>query len=253
MKSNSNNWVSIPNPRPQARCRLYCLPHAGGGAALFRTWPEALPSDVEVCPIQLPGREMRFAEPRFTSITNLVRTLVPIILPHLQKPFAVFGYSMGGLIGFELIRELRRLNAPGPIRLFIAARQAPQLVETHRPIHKLPDQEFFEALHRRYGGIPAGAFNNQEIRNLFIPLLRADVEMIETYRHEPGPPLDCPISVFGGRSDSIAEADLRAWQQQSSRPLFLQMMEGSHFFMHTAQDELLAVVSRQLSADLAQP
>jgi len=253
MKANSNNWITTLNPRPEARCRLYCLPHAGGGAALFRTWPEGLPADVEVCPIQLPGREMRFTEPRFTSITRLVQTLAPLILPHLQKPFAVFGYSMGALIGFELIRELRRLHAPAPRRLLIAARQAPQLVATHPPLHKLPDTDFFEALHRRYGGIPAAALNNQEIRNIYIPLLKADVEMIETYRYHPEPPLACPISVFGGRSDSIAEADLRAWQQQSSRSVYVQIMEGSHFFMHTAQADLLAVISRQLSADLARP
>lgn len=253
MKSNPNDWITILNPRPDARCRLYCLPHAGGGAALFRTWPNALPADVEVCPIQLPGREMRFAEHRFTSIAGLVHTLAPIILPHLQKPFAVFGHSMGGLIGFELIRELRRLDAPAPVRLFIAARQAPQLVETHPPLHGLPDQEFFEALHRRYGGIPGEALNNQEIRDVFIPLLRADVEMVETYRYQPEQPLDCPITVFGGRSDSIAEAYLRAWQQQSRQPVFVRVMEGSHFFMHTARADLLAVIGRQLSADFRRP
>lgn len=253
MKSTSNNWVTTLNPSPEARSRLYCLPHAGGGAALFRTWPRSLPADVEVCPIQLPGRETRFAEPRFTSITKLVQTLAPVILPHLQKPFAVFGYSMGGLIAFELIRELRRLNGPAPTRLLIAARPAPQIVATRPPLHGLPDADFFEALHQRYGGIPGEAFNNQEIRNLFIPLLRADIGMIETYRYQPEPPLDCPISVFGGRSDSIAEADLRAWQQQSTWPVFVQIMEGSHFFMHTAQADLLAVISRQLSADFARP
>jgi medium-chain acyl-[acyl-carrier-protein] hydrolase len=253
MKTNSHNWITTPNPRPEARCRLYCLPHAGGGAAAFRAWPRALPADVEVCPIQLPGRETRFSEPRFTSLTRLVETLAPVILPHLQKPFAVFGYSMGGLIGFELIRELRRLNAPAPIRLLVAARQAPQLVATHPPLYGLPDPDFFEALHQRYGGIPDEALNNQELRDIFIPLLKADIEMIETYRHRPEPPLDCPVSVFGGRSDSIAEADLRAWQQQTSRPVSVQLMEGSHFFMHTAQADLLSVIGRQLYADLARP
>ena len=244
-----SNWITILNPHPNARCRLYCLPYAGGGAAVFRTWPRSLPADVEVCTIHLPGREMRFAEPRFTSIAKLVQTLAPIILPHLQKPFAMFGYSMGGLIAFELLRELRRLHAPVPVRLFVAAHQAPQIVEAHLPIHGLPEPEFVEELQQRYGGFPGDALNNQEIRDIFIPLLRADVEMIETYQYRSEPPLDCPISVFGGQSDSIAETDLRAWQQQSTQPVFVQVFKGSHFFMHTAQADLLAVISRQLSAD----
>jgi surfactin synthase thioesterase subunit len=253
MKSNPNNWITTLNPRPDARCRLYCLPHAGGGAALFRTWPDDLPADVEVCPIQLPGREVRFRETRFTSIAELVETLALVILPHLQKPYAVLGYSMGGLIGFELIRELRRLDAPAPLRLLIAARQAPQLVATPPPLHGLPDQEFFEALHHRYGGIPYEALNNQEIRDVFIPLLRADIEMVETYRCRPEEPLDCPISVFGGRLDSIAHPELLSWQQQTRQPLFVQMFEGSHFFLQTAQAPLLKVIGHQLSVDSMRP
>jgi surfactin synthase thioesterase subunit len=253
MKSKPNDWITILNPRPDARCRLYCLPYAGGGAALFRTWPDDLPADVEVCPIQLPGREVRFSEPRFTSITGLVQTLAPIILPHLQKPFGVLGHSMGGLIAFELIRELRRLGAPTPQRLLIAAREAPQLVETLPPLHRLPDKEFFEELQERYGGIPYEALNNQEIRDVFIPLLKADIEMVETYRWRPEEPLDCPISVFGGRLDRIAEPDLRAWQQQTRQPVFVQMFEGSHFFMQTAQADLLKVIGHQLSADSGRP
>jgi surfactin synthase thioesterase subunit len=244
----SNDWITTLNPHPHARCRLFCLPHAGGGAALFRTWPNGLPADVEVCPIHLPGREVRFAEPRFTSIVKLVQTLAPVILPHLQKPFAVFGHSMGGLIGFELIRELRRLDAPTPLQLLIAARQAPQLVETSSPLRGLPDNEFFGALQQRYGGIPYEALNNQEIRDVFMPLLRADIEMVETYRCHPEEPLDCPISVFGGRLDRIAHPDLLAWQQQTREPVFVQMFEGSHFFMQTAQACLLEVIGRQLSA-----
>ena len=152
---------------------------------------------------------------------------------------------MGGLIGFELIRELRRLDAPMPLRLFITARQAPQLVEAPPPLHGLPDQEFFEALHHRYGGIPSEALRNPEIRDVFIPLLKADIEMVETYRCRPEEPLDCPISVFGGRLDRIADTDLSAWQQQTRRPVFVQMFHGSHFFMQSAQAQLLKVIGQQ--------
>jgi medium-chain acyl-[acyl-carrier-protein] hydrolase len=156
---------------------------------------------------------------------------------------------MGGLIGFELIRELRRLGAPAPRRLFITARQAPQLLETRPPLHLLPDEELFEELDRRYGGIPSEALKNPEIRDVFIPLLRADIEMIETYRCRPEEPLDCPISVFGGRLDHLSHADLSAWQEQTRQPVAVRMFEGSHFFIQTAQAPLLEVVGQQLTAE----
>ncbi|MDP3718277.1 MAG: alpha/beta fold hydrolase [Acidobacteriota bacterium] len=248
MGKSSRDWISVLNPRPNARLRLYCLPFAGGGAAMFRSWPGELPADIEVCPIQLPGREARFHEPRFTRIPQLVRTLAPVMLPHLQKPFAILGHSMGGLIAFELLRELRRLGAPPPQRLLVSGRQAPQIVNTDPPLHGLPAGQFFDELDRRYGGVPTEALNNPEIREVFVALLRADIEMVESYRYLADAPLDCPISVFGGRHDLVSESDLSAWQEHTRPPLTVTMFEGSHFFIQTARVELLRVIGQHLAA-----
>lgn len=242
-----NAWITLLNPTPHPRCRLFCLPYAGGGASFFRTWPSELPAAIEVCPIQLPGRENRFRETRYTRIEPLVQTLAPLMLPHLGRDFALLGYSMGGLIAFELLRELRRLGAPEPRRLFIAARPAPQLVDVRPPLHEMPDDQLFEELDRRYGGIPSEALKNREIRDVFVPLLRADIQMIETYRHAIEAPLAVPISVFGGAADRISREELSAWQAQTSHPLDLRMFAGSHFFIQDARHELLALIGRQLT------
>ena len=214
---------------------------------MFRTWPSRLPPDVELYLIQPPGREERFREPRFTRVAPLVEALAPVVTPHLDKPYAVFGYSMGGLLGFELIRALRRRGAPMPQRLFVAARPAPHLYETRPPLYTMPDDQLFDELDRRYGGIPSEALKNPEIRSVFVPLLRADIEMIETYRYEDEAPLDCPITVYGGIGDRITPDELSGWSQHTRWPQPPQMFDGGHFFIQSDPGPLLGAVSRLLA------
>lgn len=216
---------------------------------MFRTWPAQLPPGVELWLIQLPGREERFREPRFTRVAPLIDALAPLVAAHLDKPFAIFGYSMGGLIGFELVRALRRLGAPSPRRLFVTARQAPHLIESRPSLYRLPDDQLFDELDTRYGGIPSEALKNPEIRSVFVPLLRADIEMIDTYEHRPDAPLDCPISAFGGRTDRITVEELAAWQEHTVHPVAVRLFDGGHFFIQASQAPLLEAIGHELSAD----
>ncbi len=103
---NKNSWVTWPKPSTQARLRLFCFPYAGGGASIFRTWPDDLPPRIEVCPVQLPGRESWLRGPLLTRHEPLIELLVQVLRPHLQLPFAFFGQSLCALIAFELARTL---------------------------------------------------------------------------------------------------------------------------------------------------
>ena len=132
MKQNTSvdSWVVRPKPNPLARMRLLCLPYGGGGASIFRDWPQRLPDFVEVCAIQLPGRENRLREPSFTDVPGVVQALTQVLPPFLNIPFAFFGHSLGALIVFELARQLRRENGNEPIHLFISGQCAPQIPDT---------------------------------------------------------------------------------------------------------------------------
>ena len=104
--TNTNSWVTCPKPRAQARLRLFCFPYAGGGTSIFRTWLDDLPPSIQICSVQLPGRESRLREPCFTRLEPLVQALVQAFPPYLDMPYAFFGHSLGALIGFELAREI---------------------------------------------------------------------------------------------------------------------------------------------------
>jgi len=249
--SSSNAWVVRPRPNPQARLRLFCFAYAGGGASVFYPWVNALPGDVEVCPIQLPGRQGRSAEPPFTRMEPLVEALAQSIEPYLEKPFAFFGHSLGTKISFELARRLRAQGAPLPGYLFFSGSNAPQIAMPALPIHDLPDGKFVETL-RRFKGTPEELLQNEELLQVFFPILRADITLHETYRYIPGEPFDCPISAFGGLEDvEVSRDNLAAWQVHTRGAFTLRMFPGDHFFLRSARTPLLQAVAQDLTRILA--
>ena len=244
-----NSWIAFRKPNPQARLRLFCFPYAGTGASIFRTWPDGLPADVEVCPVQLPGRGTRLTETPFTQLSPLVEALAQALVPLLDKPFAFFGHSLGALVGFELARQLRRQSGVQPVRLFVSADRAPQIPHRDRPIHTLPEGEFLDEL-RRLNGIPGKVLEEAELMQIMLPILRADFAVYETYLYSTEPPLNCPISTFGGLQDHrVSRRDLEAWRDQTSASFSLRMFPGDHFFWNTTQPLLLQVLSQELRGD----
>jgi medium-chain acyl-[acyl-carrier-protein] hydrolase len=249
--STADGWIFQYKRSPQAPFRLFCFPYAGGVASLFRPWSDALWPEVEICCIQLPGRENRVAEPPYTRMAPLVQTLAQAIHPYLDKPFGFFGHSMGALISFELARQLRRRNDRLPVRLCIAAHGAPHLLvpSTRQMMNCLPPEMFKEVL--RYEGVSEHVLQNEVLMQSLLPTLQADFELCDTYVYTDEPPLESPFSIFGGLQDTRTSiASLEAWRTQSSKACSLRMLPGSHFFLHSAQDLLLAGISQDLATQV---
>jgi surfactin synthase thioesterase subunit len=247
MKMRNDVWIKRSGHYPQTCFRLFCFPYAGGGASIFRTWPERLPSDIEVCAIQLPGREDRLTETPFDRLSSLIAALADVLYPYLDFPFAFFGHSLGSLISLELARWLRRQKAPCPSQLFVSGSRAPQIPNPDPPIHQLPDAEFIEEL-RRFNGTPKAVLNNSELMEVFLPLLRSDMRLYETYVYDHEAPLDCPISAFGGLEDEeVSREDLAAWHDQTRNKFHIQMFPGDHFFWNGKErDGVLEIISMDI-------
>lgn len=244
--TTGSQWIVRPRPISDARLRLFCFPYAGGGTQVFQRWHEDLPENVEVCSIQLPGRGTRICEPAFTSLLLLVQALAKELSTYLDKPFAFFGHSMGGLICFELAYQIADRYGLLPYQLFISGCPAPQLPSLGQPIHALPDTDFLEEL-RNYGATPEEVIRNDELMQLLLPLLRSDFSVCETYAYTERKPLQCPITVFGGfRDKTVESSSLEAWQCHTNSAFALHMFPGDHFFLHTNRVALLNRISRDL-------
>lgn len=247
-QGEKSRWLVFPKPNPHASLRLFSFPYAGGSTLIFRKWRDALPSSVELCSIELPGRSTRLREPPFTAIGPLVEAIAQAISPYMDKPFAFFGHSMGAMISFELSRYLRRRQQAIPAHLFISGRRAPQIPDDEPPTYNLPEPEFIEEL-RRLNGTPREILEHPELMQLIMPLLRADFAVCQTYTYTPEPPLSCPISVFGGLQDyPVTRSNLEAWREQTTAAFSLRMLPGDHFFLQTAAPTFMRTLAEDLSA-----
>jgi medium-chain acyl-[acyl-carrier-protein] hydrolase len=247
-KTTFTPWVTCPQPNPQAKLRLFCFPYGGGSSRVFRTWADDFPKTIELCPIEIPGRGGQIKSPLYTEIQPLVTEIATNIIPYLDKPYAFFGYSMGSLISFELIRLLRSQFDLQPLHLFVAARSAPQLPPERPPISQLPDTDFLAEI-SRLNGTPAAVLENPELMQIFLPIIRADFIVLESYIYSHQPPLNCPITAFGGLQDStVSYIALSAWEKQTLAPFSLQMIDGGHFFINTAKSTLVNSVIQYLQS-----
>lgn len=249
-QSLATDWLAFSRPSPKARLRLFCFPYAGLGASVYRSWTGGLGGEVDICPVQLPGRESRQLEPPFTAMAELLDALAAALEPYLDRPFALFGHSMGALIAFELARRVHRNRAL--TRLFVSARRAPHLRESLEPISGLPADAFASAVQSRYGGIPDAVRACPELMDLLLPRLRADFTVLERYVCEPGEALSCGISVFAGRQDTtVSEPTLQAWQRHTRADVRLRLLDAGHLYLQDQRDTLVAAIGEDLASAVA--
>jgi medium-chain acyl-[acyl-carrier-protein] hydrolase len=248
--AGSERWFARPQGTGGApgRVRLFCFPHAGGGASAYFPWGAALP-EMEVLALQLPGREGRLREPPFHDFGQLRAAVLAALLPLLDGPFVFFGHSMGALLAYELARDLARAGRPLPAHIYVSGRRSPLVRDTDGPLHALPDAAFADALERRFGGLPAVIRAEPELLALFLPILRADITALERHEFAAGAPLPVPITALGGTDDVQARLELlQAWAPLTSASLATQRLPGGHFYLHERRAEFLQALRAHLAS-----
>jgi medium-chain acyl-[acyl-carrier-protein] hydrolase len=240
----TNNIIYRPKPKTKPRVRLLCFPYAGAGAAVFRLWPNHLPEYVEVVSLHPPGRAHRLREPLLTRVEAMVEVAFEIFRDLLDRPFAVFGHSLGAVVGAEFVRVASGAGLEAA-HLFVSSR--PPFLQLTRQLHNLADPDFISAMHERYQGIPKEILADEDLVELLLPALRADIEALETFVHTGRAKLGCPTSVYGGEADpTVSLADLQAWNQEVLAPCDIRLFAGDHFYLNTQAKALLADVSAKL-------
>ncbi|MEU0530756.1 thioesterase II family protein [Amycolatopsis tolypomycina] len=240
----ASRW--LPFPATAGNVRLYCLPHAGGSASAFRSWIGRLPG-VTVCPLQPPGRETRQRDTPHTSMSSYVADLADFVLSSDGAPYAVYGHSLGALVGFELVREIARRGASLPVHLVVSGCPAPQWLTPDDPIVAgMGDAEIVSLL-RTLGGTPEVFLNDPRVLRLILPPIRADLTVKNTYGYVAGPPLEVPVTALASTSDVRASVEsVLAWREQTVRPFRGHVLDGGHFAVLEQEDVTLAHLAATL-------
>jgi surfactin synthase thioesterase subunit len=242
--ANSNDWIAYRKKKPNASVKLFCFHHMGGAASLFQSWPEELADLIDVCPVQLPGREGRRHEKPFNQFDHLIDALLEMIQPHLDRPFAFFGHSMGAWIAYELTHGIRQKTGRSPARLFVSAMPAPS--GNGGSLNHMPVDESLMA----HMEIPAPLRSDDNFMTEWLNLFHADASLFKAYAYQSKPAIDCPITAFGGTLDELVScSDLSAWHLQTSGTFKLQLLPGSHMFPAESRSLLMTAIKQDLSPE----
>ena len=243
----SDLWVSCTKPSAQTQIRLFCFPYAGAGSTIFNAWSNLLLPEIELYLVHLPGREKRIKEAPYKQLLPLTEKLTEALYRYLDRPFAFFGHSMGALVSFEVVRQLRSRFSLNPVRLIVSGKHPPHVPDPHPDIHHLPDDELITESERLYGSLPKIISEDLEVLKFFLPIMRADFTLVETYQYLPAAPLECPITVFGGDQDnSVSGNELSRWSEQTVAGFNLKMFPGNHFFIQDNRGALVQEIKKEL-------
>jgi pyochelin biosynthesis protein PchC len=243
---DSDLWFRNFEPAPDAPVRLVCLPHAGGSASFYLPVARALSPGVDVIGAQYPGRQDRRHEPCLQSIAELADGLTEAVLPWCDRPVALFGHSMGATLAYEVARRLEDRGGPVPVRLFVSGRRAPS-EDCDDHIHQRDDDGILAEL-RRMSGTHAAILGDEEIMRMAMPAIRADYTAAESYRHDGGPPVHCPMTVLTGDDDARTSVPAaRAWRSHTDGDFDFHLYSGGHFFLVDHAAEVNALIRDTLA------
>lgn len=232
-----------------SKVKLFCFPHAGGSAMVYQGWKKYLNQSIELHPVEMAGRGRRFGEKPYKTIEQAVEGLYTYVDKYLNdtKEYAMFGHSMGSIIAYEVAHKIKKLKGREPVHMFFSGRFPPHIVKDDELVHKLDDEAFIEKV-LEMGGTQKEVFENKELLSIFMPVLRADYEAIETYSHVPKDEcLDCNISILGGKLDKeVTIEDLNQWSKYTRKQCKVYEFDGGHFFINQETQDVVNIINDTL-------
>jgi epothilone polyketide synthase C len=272
-KGYAGSWLIIVGPRAAPRLRLFCFPFAGGGSVVYRSWARFIDPTVEVVAIEPPGRLGRITETPIADMKEFVEQLVPEMEELLDRPFAFFGHCLGALTMYETARRLIHRTKVGPDHLFVSGARPPDQITDQGPfeqrvMHDLlklaefrislpayaqPDDVFAELI--RHFNIQATdqLLSNPELRQLILPVVRAEFQMATDYQFVREPPWEIPITCFAAKGDPyVSRHHALGWGRFTNLRLQVHIREGAHFAVVDDAAFIHEVINWELQSNLKQ-
>jgi medium-chain acyl-[acyl-carrier-protein] hydrolase len=242
-----DTWLPFRNEGSVVRCRVFCFPHAAGNATFYRPLRRSMPSEVDFCPVELPGRAARLHEPPLTSMSALMEKLDHALQPLMGVPFGFFGHSVGACMAFEAARQLRSVDGRNAVHLFVSGRGSPKFASAE-PQARPPSDRDLLAILRRFGGTPAAVMQRPELIAALLPALRADLALVAGYAVDPDNRIACPITAFAGADDVAHSGSLQSWRDFTRGKFRACTLPGGHFYFSPEAAALAKEIIQDLHA-----
>ncbi|WP_103538051.1 MULTISPECIES: thioesterase II family protein [unclassified Streptomyces] len=246
MAEGSDVWFRRFRRVARPRLRLVCLPHAGGSASTFRSWPQWLPEDVEVLAVNLPGRQDRLGEDCVSDMDRLADGVAEALLPLSGEPFALFGHSMGASVAFEVAHRLEQRYGTVAATLIVSGQQPPARYRVNEA-HLGGDPGLLAEV-RRLGGEGAAFLDSPEMRELLMPAIRGDFALMGAYRPDPSLRIAAPVDAWVGDADvDVTVEETRAWAEVTTGPFAYRVFSGDHFYLNAQSAEFTGALLERLA------
>ncbi|MEL6535054.1 MAG: alpha/beta fold hydrolase [Bacteroidota bacterium] len=228
--------------------KLICLPYAGGSSNVYQPWKKHMPEGIEMLAVEYAGHGSRITESLYTDRVEAVQDIFSILVPQLESgPYALFGHSMGAQIAFDLYYHLKKMEMPLPVHMFFSGKGAPAVrLPKSTPYHLMEKEEFLQHL-KKLGGAPDEFFDQPELLDFFLPILRNDFKLVamEEDPHKEDP-IPCDITVLVGKEEDLTEEQCTAWKHHTKGSFQLRYFQGGHFFIHDHVEEIVHTITRAL-------
>lgn len=240
---NDMNLIDKITTSKNSEIRLICFHYGGGSSVSFYPWKDMILPNIELLAINLPGRGSSINEPLLDDIEDVTNVMLAHIKHYMDKPLVFFGHSLGALISFELAKALKEQQLKQPMHLILSGCMAPQNLYKRNKISKFNNKEFIEIL-KIYNGISQEVLSDPSLMELFLPIIRTDISIIDNYKYRGNDPLDCDITTIGGREDpTVLLEDIYSWKSHTTKKYTHHTLVGDHFFIRSHRKNVLDIVN----------
>ena len=226
--------------------QLFCIPYAGGKAALFEQLQPYLNSEIELISVEYAGHGTRIKEPFYPDFDAMVKDVAAQINEKISgNEIALFGYSMGSVVAFELL--LRHCLSASAVHLFIASHEAPGEHWSSMEYAELEDEPFLKML-TAFGSFRAGdekRLENRFFQKMIFQPIRADYHLIAQYRLTDKSPVTVPVTMLYAPADVPREA-AQKWQARFTEPISFIEIGNHHFFINEQPQAVAAIINQKL-------
>lgn len=227
--------------------RVFLLPFAGGSSYSYYEFVKRSTKEVLFVPVEIPGRGRRFKEPLLCDIVDIANDTIQQMKLESTRPYAIFGHSMGALLGYNIISQLNAKSAPLPIHFFASGCAAPSKLNIGSPRYLLPRKELFARVYE-LGGTHPDLQNDEQLNDFFEPILRADFRAFETYIYKKRERFNLPLTVINGELDKFTDDQLLAWTDETNFQVDIVHMPGNHFFFLDNVDQVVSLINEKITA-----